>query len=152
MSQEGDRARLLLRLSEPERKFRLETLNADAVGADDPEMPFPGFPDQILLQLQVSRFSEAGSEEMNEFDPFADSRFDNVNGLLDRRGNQGKIDGSREVIDRRIGLDAANFSTTRINGIESAGKTICLQNLEIGQLPSSKIVRLTDDGHTFGIK
>src|SRR5208283_4481696 len=110
-------------------------------------MPFPGFPDQILLQLQVSRFSETGSEKMNEFDPFADGRFDNVNGLLDRRGNQGKINGSREVIDRRICLDAANFSTTRVNGIESSGKTVCLQDLEIGQLPSAKIIRCTDDGH-----
>ena len=76
---------------------------------------------------------------MNEFDLFADGRFDNVNRLLNRRGNQGKIDGSRKVIDRRICLDAVNFSTTRVNGIESAGKTVCLQDLEIGQLPSPRL-------------
>jgi len=152
LSQKGDRARLLLFGKEPERNFRLETLNADAVGADDPEMPFAGFPDRILLQLQVTRFSETGGEEMNEFNPLADGCFDNVNRLLDRRGDNGKIDGFRQVINGRIGLDAAHFRSAGVNGIKSAGKTVCLHDLEIRQFPSAKIFRRADDGHTFGIK
>jgi hypothetical protein len=103
----------------------LSRQDADAVGSDDTEVSFACFPDDILLQFHVSRFSETGSEEVNEFDALAHCRFDYVDGLFDGRGDNGKIDGFRKVSDGRIGFNATHFGAAGVNGIERAGPFAC---------------------------
>ncbi len=111
-----------------------------------------GFPDDILLQLQVSRFSEAGGEEMDELDVLANGCFDDVHGLFDGGGDDGKIDRLRKIVDGSTGLDAGHFIPAGIHGIQGAGKTIGLQDLKIGQFSSAQIVGCADNGDAFGIK